>query len=126
MKTLILLLSMMMITSIATAKRSEKDSGRRDFDSEQHENGDGDQEHKRRDFDSEKHENGDGDKEHKRGRKHNKEKLQQRLKRMTKGDEAEYNRLMKLHKEDPEAFRAEMKAKRTKRNKNKKSKAKSE
>jgi len=122
MKTLILLIAVMMITSFATAKRSGKCSESKNYESEQCDgSGDSEQKQERKHL-RKKDGSGEGDQEHKRGRKHNKERLQQRLKRMSKGDEAEYNRLMKLHKDDPEAFRAEMKARRTKRNKNKDSK----
>ncbi len=51
--------------------------------------------------------------------KQHEERLRKRLRRMAKGDEAEYNRLMELRKNDPEAFRAEMRERRAQRAKNK-------
>ena len=126
MKTLILLLSIMMITSIATAKNSGKCSEKNYCESEQcDDSGSGNSEQKQgRKRLRKKGGEGEGEQGHKRGRKFNKERFQQRLKRMSKGDEAEYNRLMKLHKEDPEAFRKEMKARRAERMKNRNSKNK--
>ena len=116
MKTIILLLSVMMITGIAAAKRSGQGSGDgsghgRRYKSEQHgEKGESLQKHER--------------KRHRKNLtpeelKQREERMQKRLRRMANGDEAEYNRLLKLRKDDPEAFRAEMRERRAQRGKNK-------
>ncbi|RLD12560.1 MAG: hypothetical protein DRI44_00015 [Chlamydiae bacterium] len=113
MKTIILLLSIMMITSISVAKRSGNGSGHRNRYNSEQKNCNGDSLRKQ---------------ERKRHRKNmtpeeikkREERIQKRIRHMAKGDEAEFNRLMKLRKDDPEAFRAEMQARRVQRNKNKK------
>lgn len=119
MKTIILLLSVMMITSIATAKRPGRGNG----------NGNG-KRYKSEQCDGDGNGSGESVQKHERRRnrdnmtpeeiKKHEERLQQRLRRMSKGDEAEYNRLMDLRKNDPKAFRAEMQARRAKMNKNRK------
>ena len=116
MKILIILISIMMITGIATAKRSGQGAGdgsghRKRYKSEQcGENGESLQKHER--------------KRHKKDMtpeelKQREERMQKRLRRMANGDEAEYNRLLKLRKDDPEAFRTEMRERRAQRGKNK-------
>ena len=139
MKTLILLIAVMMITSFATAKRSgqgsRKGSGRRDFDSKQCDGSGEEQQERVRDRYKEHKGDCDGSgngevqerkchKKHKgygdgsRNRKPTQEQIEKRIRRMSKGNEEEYNRLIKLHKDDPEAFRKEMRSRRSERSKN--------
>jgi len=142
MKTLILLLSIMMITGIATAKRSGDgsenhksfESGECDGSGEEHQerkrnrykehkgdcDGSGEGEVKERKRNRHKKHKGDGDGHHRK--KPTQEQIEKRIRRMSKGDEAEYNRLIQLRKDDPQAFKKEMRARRAKRNKNRDSK----
>ena len=116
MKNLILLLSVMMIAGIATARRPRHGSGKeKRYNCEKHEScGESLEKHERRRNRHKKHK-GDGSGE----RKLTQEQREQRLRRITKGDEAEYNRLLQLSKDDPKAFRKEMRARRAQRKKNK-------
>ena len=112
MKILIILISVMMITGVAIAKRSGDGSrhGKR-YKSEQHDgSGESLQKHER--------------KRHRKDMtpeeiKQREEKMQKRLRRMANGDKAEYNRLIELRKNDPKAFRTEMRERRAQRGKNK-------
>ena len=144
MKNLILLLSVLMIAGVATARRSGHGSRKeKRYKSESREScGESLEKHERKRNRYEEHK-GDGDgcgegevQERKRNRhkKHKgdrdgerrltQEQLEQRIRRMAKGNEAEYNRLLQLSKDDPKAFRKEARSRRVARSKNRGSKNK--